>query len=139
MSSEPETFQEIWDQAFKTYQDQTERKLQSDERLIKLRSSKDLLNEIESSQKAFGSFRNRHGKLWSVLGSCLAPIDLLGHTLQDSLSSAPFAPAVFASVFHLVNVSDQIYIEELIHITLFIRHVAQFPMLMIIWRVCLLS
>jgi hypothetical protein len=102
--NDSESYTDIWNQAFKTYQEQTGRKIQNDSQLKKLRSASDLLKEIESRGKAFGSFRAKHKKLWSVLSSCLKPLDLLGRTLQDAVTSAPFAPAVFASVLHLVSV-----------------------------------
>lgn len=129
------SFREIWDQAFKIYQEQTGRRLLDDARLVRLQSSSDLLAEIETSQKAFGSFRDRHGKLWSILGSCLTPINLVGGTLQSALSNSPFAPAVFAGVFHLVNVSTRLFIlyfdDGLIY-----RLAVRCRKLTIIWRNC---
>jgi thiamine kinase-like enzyme len=99
------SFTNIWDEAFKTYEKQTGRKLTRDTELLKkLRSSDDLLHEIEASSGKFDEFRIKHGKLWSALGNCLKPLDLLGKTLQNAASSTPFVPAVFAGVLHLVKV-----------------------------------
>jgi hypothetical protein len=100
-----EAFQDIWNQAFKTYQEQTGRKLQNDSQLKKLQSTKDLLDEIDACSKSFGSFRNNHSKLWDTLSSCLAPMNSLGNALQSALSSTPFVPAILTSVLYLVNVS----------------------------------
>ena len=104
----PDTFTDIWNEAFKTYQDQTGRKLQNDSALQKLRTTDDLLAELESRQQGFEEFRNRHGKLWSALSSCLKPLDQLGSSLQSAVSSVPFAPAVFVGILYLVRVSQNI-------------------------------
>jgi hypothetical protein len=100
-----EAFQEIWNQAFKTYQEQTGRRLQNDSQLEKLQSTKDLLDEIDACSKSFGSFRNNHTKLWNALSSCLAPMSSLGNGLHSALSSTPFVPAILTGVLHLINVS----------------------------------
>jgi cytosine/uracil/thiamine/allantoin permease len=100
-----ETFQDIWNQAFKTYQEQTGRKLQNDSQLKKLQSTNDLLDEIDAHSKTFGSFRNKHSKLWNALSSCLAPMSLLGNALQSALSATPFVPTILTGVLHLINVS----------------------------------
>jgi hypothetical protein len=104
--SGPTAFTDIWNEAFTLYQQQTGRRLQNDSRLKKLKSSDDLLGEIETQQVTFGSFRQEHGQLWSALSTCLTPLDLLGHTVESAVSSAPFAPVVFAGVFHLLKVSE---------------------------------
>jgi hypothetical protein len=100
------SFTDVWNEAFATYQQQTGRKLQNDANLKKLDSTDDLLGEIEKRQFAFGSFRHKHGRLWSALSTCLKPLDLLGKTVQSATSSTPFAPVVFAGVLHLVQVSN---------------------------------
>jgi hypothetical protein len=100
-----EAFIDIWNQAFKTYQDQTGH-LRNDNQLKKLHSTNDLLNEIDARSNAFGSFRNNHGRLWNALSSCLAPMNLLDDALQSALSSVPFVPVIFTSVSYLINVSE---------------------------------
>jgi hypothetical protein len=103
-TSDPPAFTDIWNEAFAIYQRQTGRTLQNDSRLKKLTSSDDLLSEIETQQADFGSFRNKHGRLWSALSTCLKPLDLLAHTAESAIASTPFVPAVFAGVFHLIKV-----------------------------------
>jgi hypothetical protein len=106
MMNDSPAFTDIWNEAFTIYQQQTGRTLQNDSSLKKLASSDDLLSEIETQQAAFGSFRNKHGRLWSALSTCLKPLDLLGHTLESAISSTPFASVVFAGVFHLIKVGE---------------------------------
>jgi hypothetical protein len=106
MMDDAGSFADVWNQAFKTYREQTDRELQNDTQLKKLQSTTDLLNEIESRSKEFGSFRNKHKKLCSALSRCLKPLELLGNALQNAVTSAPFASMVFASVLHLITVGN---------------------------------
>jgi hypothetical protein len=107
-TSGPPAFTDIWNDAFTIYQQQTGRTLWDDSSLEKLKSSEDLLSEIETQQAAFGSFRDKHGRLWSALSMCLQPLDLVVHTVESTISSTPFASVVFAGVFHLIKVGEHL-------------------------------
>lgn len=111
-NSTESTLRELLEEAFKTYQDQTGRKIQNDTSLLrKVRTTKDLLDEVELRNKNFEKFREHHDALWGKLKTCLKPLDTIGHTLQNAVTSTPIAPAVFASVLHLVNVRARVIIQ----------------------------
>ena len=106
--NDSESFADIWNQALKTYQEKTGRKLQihGDSPLKELQTTNALLNEVESRSKAFRDFRKKRKKLCSALSSCLKPVELLGDTLEKAVPSTPFVPLVFASVLYLIMVGN---------------------------------
>lgn len=97
----------IWDEAFKTYKDQTNRDLKNDAVLRKLTTVDDVLTQIELSNTAFGSWRSKHEKVWNKLSACMGPIQVVGNISQKALELAPFgteASAVLGAVLYLVKV-----------------------------------
>lgn len=103
----PGSVESIWEEAFKTYKEQTHRDLKNDAVLRKLTTVDDVLTQIEQSHTAFGSWRSKHEKLWSKLSSCLGPIQVVGNISQKVVELAPFgsqASVVLGAVLYLVKV-----------------------------------
>ena len=99
-------FTQIWEEAFAIYKEKTGRDIRIDPTLQSLHTTDDLLDQLDQREKRFESFRGKKSKLWSVLRSCMKPIELLGGLTQGALSLTPFAPAstILGAVLFLVGV-----------------------------------
>ena len=105
MAEEAE-FNHIWAEAFALYQEKTGRDIRIDTTLLLIRTTDDLLDQVDRREKRFDSFRSKRSKLWSVLRSCMKPIELLGALAQGASTLTPFAPAstVLGAVLFLIGV-----------------------------------
>lgn len=105
MAEETE-FTQIWADAFGIYKEKTGRDIKTDPTLRLLRTTDDLLLQVEQREHRFDSFRSKKSKLWSVLRSCMKPVELLGGLTQGALTLTPFSPAstVLGAVLFLVGV-----------------------------------
>jgi fungal STAND N-terminal Goodbye domain len=100
-----EDLEALWKDAFAAYEKETDRKLSHDAVLRRLRSTDDLLEQIESEGRAFQDWRNKHRRLWSSLSAFLAPVAAIGGIALGAASNFPPAAAVLGSVLYLVRVS----------------------------------
>jgi hypothetical protein len=99
-----EDLEALWKDAFAAYEKETDRKLSHDAVLRRLRSTDDLLEQIESEGRAFQDWRNKHRKLWSSLSAFLAPVGAISGIALGAVSNFPPAAAVLGSVLYLVKV-----------------------------------
>jgi hypothetical protein len=99
-----EDLEVLWKDAFTAYEKETDRKLNHDALLRRLKSTDDLLEQIESEGQAFHDWRNKHRKLWSCLSAFLAPITAFGGITLVAMSNFPPAAAVLGSVLYLIKV-----------------------------------
>lgn len=102
--SENEDIEGLWKDAFAAYEKETDRSLNHDASLRRLKTTDDLLKQIESEGRAFHDWRNKHHKLWSALSAFLAPVTAIGGIALSSASNYPPAAAVLGSVLYLVKV-----------------------------------
>lgn len=104
--AEDTEFTQIWADAFNIYQEKTGRDIKRDPTLRMLHTTDDLLTQIEQREQKFEEFRNKKGKLWSVLRTAMKPVELLGGLTQGALTLTPFSPAstVLGAVLFLVGV-----------------------------------
>jgi hypothetical protein len=104
--ADAEDFEQLWRDAFDAYEKETDRKLDHDGSLRKLRSVNDLLEQIESEGRVFIDWRNKHRKLWSSLTTFLTPITTISSVAKDALANTPYAPVsvVLGGVLYLVKV-----------------------------------
>ena len=102
--TENEDIEGLWKDAFAAYEKETDRKLNHDAVLRCLKSTDDLLKQIESEGRVFHDWRNKHRKLWSALSAFLAPITAIGSIVLGAVSNYPPAAAVLGSVLYLVKV-----------------------------------
>ena len=81
------------------------RDLKSDPVLTKLRTTDDLLKQIEVREQKFISFREKKAKLWAVLRSSMTGVQVLGGLTQNALTLTPFSMAspVLGAVLYLVG------------------------------------
>ncbi|KAL8833596.1 MAG: hypothetical protein Q9170_004179 [Blastenia crenularia] len=101
-------FKAIWEEAFALYQQETKRDLKNNPILAHLRSTDDLLTQLESQEEKFKGFRDKKAKLWSVLRGTMHGVELLGKFAMSALTMTPFsyaAPALGA-VFFLVTAAQ---------------------------------
>ena len=108
VSEQGTRFEEMWIEACKFYEAKSGRRFQADKQLMKLGSIDDLKTQITGSSKIFKDSKKRDNKLWTSLSKCLDLVVALGGPLQNSVSSVPAAPAVFAGVLHLFEVRNPV-------------------------------
>lgn len=99
----------LWDSAVAAYENETGRKLESNNVLREISTVDGLLNLIEHQDSAFSGWRTRHGKLTSRLTLCLKPVTVFGRIAQDALSNSPYGPpssAIFGAVLHLIRAAE---------------------------------
>jgi hypothetical protein len=94
----------LWKDALAAYENETDRKLNHDALFRRLQSTDDLLKQIESDERAFHDWRNKHRKLWSSLSAFLAPITAIGGIALVAASNFPPEAAVLSSILYLVKV-----------------------------------
>jgi fungal STAND N-terminal Goodbye domain len=102
--TDSEDLEALWRDAYAAYERETERKLDHDALLRHLKSTDDLLEQIESEGRAFHDWRNKHRKLWSALSAFLAPVTAIGGIALKAVANFPPAAAVLASVLYLIKV-----------------------------------
>lgn len=105
MASVDVQFEQIWNEAFGLYQDETKRNLRNDPILTKLRTTDDLVTQINAREQNFEAFRQKKAKLWSVLRASMSGIEVIGELTQDALTLTPFSMAspVLGAVLFLVS------------------------------------
>ncbi|KAI9696731.1 MAG: hypothetical protein M1836_005093 [Candelina mexicana] len=91
--AEDSEFAQIWAEAYSTYQEKTGRNLLNNPTLSTLRTTEDLLAQIEEREQRFENFRNKKAKLWLVLRRTMDQVVTLGGVAQGALQASPFAPA----------------------------------------------
>ncbi|KAI9792037.1 MAG: hypothetical protein M1835_008091 [Candelina submexicana] len=91
--AEDSEFAQIWAEAYSTYQENTGRDLLNHPTLSTLRTTEDLLAQIEEREQRFENFRNKKAKLWLVLRRTMDQVVTLGGVAQGALQASPFAPA----------------------------------------------
>jgi hypothetical protein len=94
----------LWKDALAAYEKETDRKLNRDALLRRLESTDDLIEEIESNERSFHDWRNKHRKLWSSLSAFLAPITAIGGIALVAASNFPPQAAVLGSILYLIKV-----------------------------------
>ena len=92
MAQETE-FAQIWADAFAMYKGKTGRDISIDPTPPLLRTTEDLLDQVDQREERFESIRGNESRLWPVLRSSMKPIELLGELAQNTLGLSPFAPA----------------------------------------------
>ena len=105
--SNNEELEYLWRDACAAYEEETDRKLNHESVLLKLKTPDDLLTKIQSEGQAFQDWRNKHSKLWSSLKAFLGPVAAFGLVAIEAVKLTPWAPAaaVLGSVFYLITVS----------------------------------
>jgi hypothetical protein len=102
-----EDIETLWKGAFSAYENETSRNLTHDSVLRQLRSTDDLLKQIEVEGQAFYNWRNKHRKLWSSLSAFLAPVTAVNEIAMGAVSSYPPAAVVLGSILYLIKVRPQ--------------------------------
>ncbi|KAG8533475.1 uncharacterized protein KY384_002258 [Bacidia gigantensis] len=98
-------FEDIWNHVFSLYEEKTNRDLKTDPLLGELRTTDDLLLQINARQRNFEAFRQKKAKLWSILRGSMIGVELVGGLTQDALTLTPFSMAspVLGAVLFLVS------------------------------------
>jgi hypothetical protein len=104
--ADPSDIPGLWEKALDSYKEDTERELAKDQMLEKLKSTDDLLQEVDRRQMKFINWRTKRRKIRHVLSMVLAPLDRLSDIVTAALSLTPFAPAaaIFGAAVYLVRV-----------------------------------
>jgi hypothetical protein len=92
---------------FSAYENETNRNLTRDSALRHLKSTDDLLVQIEVEGRAFHDWRNKHRRLWSSLSAFLAPVTAMNEIAFGAVSNYPPAAALLGSVLYLIKVRSQ--------------------------------
>lgn len=91
----------------RAFADSTEfcRDLKADAVLTYLRTTDDLLEQIEMREQRFQSFREQKARLWAVLRRSMSGVQVLGGLTQNALTLTPFSMAspVLGAVLFLVG------------------------------------
>ena len=124
MADDNAEFVQLWADAFTLYQDKTKRRvillvynfyysdsteldrdLKGDPVLTNLRTTDDLLKQIESREQKFKDFREQKAKLWAVLRRSMTGVQVLGGLTQNALTLTPFSMAspILGGVLFLVG------------------------------------
>jgi hypothetical protein len=119
ISSDPK-FNELQNQALKSYLASMNRDPEDMAMLKKLHSSDDLYYLLETDHLKLRGCRNKHLKFFSVLSMAIKPLELISGVAQSAVSLTPFAPAftVLGAVLFLVRAADGVseaydWVEEL--------------------------
>ncbi len=112
--TEGNEFAQIWTEAFRTYHETTGRDLKNNPALKTLRTTDDLLAQIEDREQGFENFRKKKAKLWLVLRRTMDQVVTLGGVAQGVLQSSPFAPASagLGAVLFLIGVFGTLWFEN---------------------------
>ena len=96
---------EIWEEAFSTYKENTNRDLRSDSVLFNVHSTEELLEQINIHEQKFSSFRQRKAKLWTFLRRTMQGVEVVGELTENTLTLTPFSYAspVLGAVLYLVT------------------------------------
>ena len=100
------TFDLMWGRALKNYEQSTGRHVWDEDQLNDLKSIESLMDKLDSRQRYFITWREKHGKLRSALSKMLPSIKRFGDVAQTALSLTPFAPAgvIFGGSSLLIDV-----------------------------------
>ena len=99
------SFSALWANAVADYESRTERRIASDNVFRDLKSVSDLKEAIETGEKNFGLFRDRHRKLSTTLAKCFHPLEPIFVIIQKGLQNSPYGPAntVFGAANYLLK------------------------------------
>ncbi|KAF1999155.1 hypothetical protein P154DRAFT_523551 [Amniculicola lignicola CBS 123094] len=103
-----EDLSDLWDHAWKQYL-LTSKRTPADTALIQqLRTPELLTARIEADHNKFQKFRDKHGKLTSVLKKCLYPFQALSIIAASGIGNSPAAPAaaVFGAVYFVLGAAN---------------------------------
>jgi hypothetical protein len=103
--TDPAQFSEIWKDALRVYETETNRDLLKDKALNNLRTPDDLLAHLEVQEGKFKAFQDKKKKLWGVLKASMGPVQFLGDAAQAALQGTPFASAgaIFTATSYLIK------------------------------------
>lgn len=122
-------FTQILDDASKLYSDSTKESLAN---FVNppIKSIKDLIEQVETQNEKFSSFRKKRQSLFSALAATLGPVEIVGEIVTGGAKEM-FAPAegIFGAVVYLINAArdvsaaydsilelfDQLKVSDIVH------------------------
>ncbi|KAK6519902.1 hypothetical protein TWF506_000197 [Arthrobotrys conoides] len=105
-----EQFRQLWEGAFETYKKETGRDLRNDDRLRKLVSVDDLMENLDRSADNFSEFRRKREKFRHNFMKVLGPVIGVTNFIKDLLPGTPgvVASPILAAVSYLVEVGGKV-------------------------------
>ena len=114
------TFEELWEEAWKSYLIASGRTVDEVQAMKNLQSMADLESHLDEEKHKFESFRKKRAKLYNALSKAIRPILVVSSITKDSMQNTPIGPAcaVLGATMYLVGSASgvsQVYdqIEEL--------------------------
>ncbi|KAF3196160.1 hypothetical protein TWF106_005255, partial [Orbilia oligospora] len=105
-----EQFKQLWEGAFEMYKKETGRDLRNDDRLRKLGSVDDLMENLDRSADNFSEFRRKREKFRHNFMKVLGPVIGITNFIKDLLPGTPgvVASPILAAVSYLVEVGGKV-------------------------------
>ncbi|KAF3083390.1 hypothetical protein TWF102_009153 [Orbilia oligospora] len=105
-----EQFRQLWEGAFEMYRKETGRDLRNDDRLRKLGSVDDLMENLDRSADNFSEFRRKREKFRHNFMKVLGPVIGITNFIKDLLPGTPgvVASPILAAVSYLVEVGGKV-------------------------------
>lgn len=102
-------FTQILDDASKLYSDSSKKEDLANFLNPPIKSIKELINQIETQNEKFSSFRKKRQSLFSALAATLGPVEVVGEIVAGGASDM-FAPAegIFGAVVYLINAARDV-------------------------------
>jgi hypothetical protein len=108
MTGEAPDFDSLWNTALANYLASTHRSIEDQGLLKDLHNPEDLRAKLEADKAKFGTFREKHAKIYNALNAAVRPFMTLADVAQSVISATPIAPAstVLGAVLFLVKSAE---------------------------------
>jgi hypothetical protein len=101
-------FDSLWNSALAAYLASTKRTSEDQGLLMGLHNPEDLRAKLDADKAKFGTFRDKHAKIYDALTAAVRPFMTLADVAQSVISATPIAPAstVLGAVLFLVKSAE---------------------------------